>query len=217
MPAIDLTQGPKTLSRYDVVGQRAEGQASFVLHVGLLDEDSRSAKSGDEVSAVHMRPPLKQGEAIKVHVAGHVPLTNDEIKEISSWIEEIADEYHKKGINNWDQYVIHPPWKDEYDSNTNVRRYRRYSCAGFVLDGHHQVNIELLNIDEGVLPDVDKQTIISAYPNVGRNSERLRRFGLEGDGPWRVVLAGYVLHALNRPTIQIRREPYQAQHGDEQF
>ena len=82
---------------------------------------------------------------------------------------------------------------------------------------HHQVNIELLNIDEGVLPDVDKQTIISAYPNVGRNSERLRRFGLEGDGPWRVVLAGYVLHALNRPTIQIRREPYQAQHGDEQF
>jgi len=99
MPAIDLTQGPKTLSRYNVVGQRVKDSTThFVTHVGLLEDDNQSVKCGDKVSAVHMRPPLKQGDKIEVHVAGHVPLTNDEIKEISAWIAEIADEYNESGI-----------------------------------------------------------------------------------------------------------------------
>jgi hypothetical protein len=217
MPTIDLTEGRQTLSCYNVVGQRAEGQTRFVIHVGLLDEDSQSVEAGGEVSAVHMRPPLKQGEAIKVHVAGHVPLTNDEIKEVSAWIEEIKDEYQESGVGKRCQYIIDPPWKDEYDPDTGVRRYRRYSCAGFVLDAHRQVGIELLKIDEGTLPDVYPQAIKSAYPDAIRYSGRLRRYGLEGGGPWKVVLAGYILHALNRPTGQIRREPYQAKCGDEQF
>lgn len=217
MPAIDLEQGPQTLSLYDVVGRRAEGQAHFVTHVGFHAADNQSVEAGGDVSAVHMRPPLKQGEPIKVHVAGHVPFTNDEKKEISVWIEEIKDEYHKEGIRGRKQYVIHPPWRDECDSNTDVRRYRRYSCAGFVLDGHCQVDIELMQIDADALPDVNRPTIISAYPLAGQHPELLYENGLEGDGPWKVVLAGYVLHALSRPTDQIRQEPYQAQEGDEQF
>jgi len=214
MPAVDLTQGPKTLSRYNVVGQWAEDQTRFVKHVALLDEDNRSVEAGGEVNAVHMRPPLEQGNAIKVHVAGHVPLTNDEIKKVSTWIKKIADEYPRSRVK---QYVIHPPWKDTHDPNTGVRRYRRYSCAGFVLDGHRRVDIELLKIDEGTLPDVYPQTIMSAYPDAKRHISFLPHCGLEGNGPWKVVLAGYVLHALNRPTDQIRREPYQAKCGDEQF
>ncbi len=214
MPAIDLTQGLRTLSRYDVVGERAKGQTPFVIHVGLLDEESQSVEAGGEVSAVHMRPPLEQGKAIKVHVAGRVPLTNDEIKKISTWIKKISDEYPSSTAK---QYVIHPPWKDEYDSNTGVRRYRRYSCTGFVLDSHRQVNIELIQIDADALPNVEQPTIISAYPDAKRHPTLLHKYGLEGGGPWKVVLAGYVLHALNRPTNQIRQEPYQAQEGDEQF
>jgi len=214
MPAIDLTQGPRTLSRYDVVGERAEGRTYFVIHVGLLDEDSQSVEAGDEVSAVHMRPPLKQGEAIKVHVAGHVPLSNDEIKKISTWIKKIADEYPRSAAS---QFIIDPPWKDEYDPNTGVRRYRRYSCAGFVLDSHRQVNLNLLKIDKDALPHVELPTIISAYPDAERHASLLPYWGLGGNGPWKVVLAGYVLNALNRPTDQIRQEPYQAKEGDEQF
>jgi len=161
-----------------------------------------------------MRPPLKQGDAITVHVAGHIPLTNDERKQVEAWVEKVTDE---SPISWRNQYVIHPPWKDEYDSNTGVRRYRRYSCAGFVLDGHRQVNIELLDIDEDVLPAVDRQTIISAYPEAERHPDLLLCWGLEGNGPWKVVLAGYVLHALNRPTNQIRQEPFRVKEGDEQF
>lgn len=218
MPATVLSQEPRTLFRHNVVGERTAGQTpSFVTHVGLLDADNLSVKANDGVSAVHMRPPLEQGGTIKAHVAGHVPLTNDEIKGISAWIEEVADEYHTSGVNTIRQYIIDPPWKDETDPNTGVRRYRRYSCAGFVLDAHRRVDIELLKIDTETLPEVDQQKIASAYPGVARSSRLLTRCGLKGNGPYRIVLAGYVLHALNRPTNQIRRGPYQAQSGDEQF
>ncbi len=217
MPAIDIEQGPQKLSRFDVVGAQVDRQTRFIRHVAFLGQDIQSLEAGDEVTAVHMCPPLEDGGRIKVHVAGRVPLTNDEVKEIESWWEEIADEYKRLGIRTASQYVIRPPWKDEYDPNTGIRRYRRYSCAGFVLDGHLQVNIELLNTSEAKLPPVDRQTIISAYPRSCRHTNLLSSYGLEGNGPWNVVLAGYVLHALNRPTEQIRKEPYQAKQGDEQF
>jgi len=217
MPALDLEQGPRSLSRYDVVGMHADEQGRFVTHVGLHDADNRSVKMGDDISAVHIRPPLELGAAVTAHVAGHVPLTNDEIKEISAWIAEIADEYQTAGAEKRHQYVIDPPWEDKVDSNTGIRRYRRYSCAGFVLDSHLQVDIALLNIDTGALPEVDRHTITSAYPEVREHPGLLRLFGLGGNGPWKIVLAGYVLHALDRPTEQIRQEPYKAQAGDERF
>ena len=179
MPIINLDEESQTLSRYNVVGQRAEGQTPFVKHVGFHDADNQSVKAGEDLSAVHMRPPLKQGETIKVHVAGHVPFTNDEIKEISGWIAEIMDEYHKEDIGPEKQFIIHPPWKDQCDSNTGSRRYRRYSCAGFVLDGHRQVGIELLPIDEllqidpDALPNVELSTIMSVYHITERQLKRL--------------------------------------------
>ena len=217
MPTIDLAEGPKTLSLLDVVGQRAEGETRFVRHVALLNEDNKLVEMGGEASVIHMGPPLEQRGKIKVHVAGRVPLTTDEIKIISTWYKKIEDEYKEKGISKHKQYVIRPPWKDQFDPNRGTRRYRRYSCAGFVLDGHCQVNIELLDIDEDILPAIDRQTIISAYPEAERYSGLLSYWGLEGNGPWKVVLAGYVLHALNRPTDEIRHEPYRAKEGDEQF
>lgn len=217
MPALNLTQEPQSLSRYDVVGTYADRRPSFVKHVGLHDADDRSVKVGDDISAVHMRPPLKLGDTIKAHVAGHVPLTNDEIKEISTWIKEVADEYDASGVNARDQYITIRPWEDVVDANTGVRRYRRYSCAGFVLDGHRQVDIELLEIDTNTLPEVDQHTITSIYPGALTHPGLLRQLDLGGDGPWRIVLAGYVLHALDRTTELIRQGPYQPQPGDEQF
>jgi hypothetical protein len=216
MPIINLEHGPQILSRYDVVGQQNEDQTHFVLHVGLFEKDNQPVKMGHEVSVLHMGPPLEKEGAIKVHVAGHVPLTNDERKKIGVWFEKIADEYQRVPVIR--QYIIRPPLKDEYDSNTGVRRYRRYSCAGFVIDAHRQVSIELLVINEDTLPLVDRQMIISAYPDAEESPLRLFQYwGLEGNGPWKVVLAGYVLHALNRPTDQIRHEPYKAKIGDETF
>ena len=217
MPASDLTQGPNRLSRYDVVGERADGPDHFVTHVGLHNADDRSVKANEDIGAVHMRPPLAQNGTIKAHVVGSVPLTNDEIKEVSVWINEIDDEYRTASVGPRHQYIIDPVWQCKRDPNTGVLRYRRYSCAGFVLHGHREVGITLLNIDPAVLPEVDRQTIVATYPGIAERAQLLRQFGLEGNGPWRIVLAGYVLHALDRPTDKIRQEPYVARPNDERF
>ena len=92
MPSIDLTQGPHTLSRYDVVGERDKNQTHFVIHVGMLDEDSRSVKAGGKVSAVHMKPPLAQRDSTEVHVAGTVPLTR-----FSTGSRKLKMSYHNRG------------------------------------------------------------------------------------------------------------------------
>jgi hypothetical protein len=217
MPAIDLQHGPRSLSRYDVVGEHADPGLRLVSHVGLNYADNLYAQAGDDITAVHMRPPLEHGERMRVHVAGNVPLTNDEIKEVSAWLEEIIDEYHEAEIDGIRQYIIDPAWKDEQDPNTGVRRYRRYSCAGFVLDGHRQVDIELLDVEPSALPEVGLQEIARIYPMVREHLGSLRRLGLEGDGPWRIVLAGYVLHSLNRPTGRVRQGSYRAQPGNARF
>lgn len=217
MPAFDLNQGQRTLSRYDIVGLYSERAESFVRHVGLLSEDVQDVNAGDEINAVHMRPPLEKGGLFKVDVAGEIPLTNDERKQLDVWIDKIDDEYPRFPTK---QYVINPPFKDEYDSNTGVHRYRRYSCAGFVLDGYSQVNIELLDIEKNSLPMVDRETLISAYPvylKAKKYPNLLNSLGISGDGPWKVVLPGYILHALNRSNEEIRQEPYNVKEGDEKF
>ena len=119
--------------------------------------------------------------------------------------------------NSTRQYVIHPPWQDHRDRNTGVVRYRRYSCAGFVLDAYEQIGIPLLETEEQSLPEVTSEAVEAAYPKPFENPGLLPRFGLQGNGPWRVVLAGYVLHALDRSKADIREKPYPAQEGDEIF
>jgi hypothetical protein len=50
------------------------------------------------------------------------------------------------------------------------------------------------------------------------DSDRMREeLGIPGDGPWRVVLAGYVMNALDRPESAIRSLRYSPRPGDEFF
>ena len=217
MPAFDLSQGSQTLACYDVVGQHSDDVPNFIRHVGLFDGEASKVGVDEEVAVAHMRPPLETGRGIRVHTVGRIPLTNGEIKQIEARIEEIADEYEAEGADWKRQYIVNPPWQDVRDSVTGVRRYRRFSCAGFVLDSHFQIDIELLDLDDGGLPEADKKMLELAYPDVVRKGTDLERYGVGGEGPWRIVLAGYVLHALDRPSELIRREPYQAQSGDELF
>lgn len=129
----------------------------------------------------------------------------------------MADEYRTAKANERRQYLVHPAWKDVRDPNTNVRRYRRYSCAGFVLDAHRQVELDLLKIDETSLPEVDKVTLATGYPGLEMHESLLDRLGIPGSGPWKVVLPGYVVHALDRTSEEVRQGPYYARLGDERF
>lgn len=216
MPTFDLSSpGKQKLERFDVVGENAAGSPGFVRHIGLHNSDGCEINHDQVVDVVHMGPPLKSDGRMNAHVAGRVPLTTDEITRIEAWIEKIVDEYQREHAGRRQQFTIDPPWEDYRDPNTGVRRYRRFSCAGFVLNAHRQVDIELLRIDDQALPMVDKRILALAYPRVDLTC--LQRFGIQGNGPWRIVLAGYVLHALNRTSEEIRQEPYRAQPGNERF
>ena len=214
MPAFVLADGSRTLSRYDVVGNYQVSGSRIVTHVGLLNSENQFIENEADVNAVHMKPPFIQGDAIRAHLAGRIPLTNDEIKQISDWIERNADEYGACKASAHSQYIIHPAQEEVVDCNTGVRRYTRYSCAGFVIDAYRVADVELLHTAAQALPEVDRGAIISAYDI---DPKLLSRFGLHGDGPWRIVLAGYILHALDRTADEIRRGPYHAQLGDESF
>jgi len=214
MPRIRLASGPARVSRFDVLGQRTGDDDSFISHVCLHDADVMVAEPGAELQAVHMQPPLSQGP-MSADVACTVPLRNEEKREIAVWLEIVRDELVP--VHALKQYVVHPPWEDVRDPVTGVRRYRRYSCAGFVLDSYRQVGIDLCQTEASQLPELTLDSIMAAYPHVRGRSDLLEALGLQGRGPWRIVLAGYVLHALNRPSEEIRARPYQAEPGDERF
>ena len=217
MPAFDLSKGPQTLARYDVIGQHSPDSPPTITHVALYNGDREKISFDQDIDVAHMRPPLQSNDTISAHAAAQIPLDTDEIKIIEVWITKIEDEYSQSGVeNNWrSQFWIDPPWKDRLNKKNGVRRYRRYSCAGFVMDSHCQVDINLLQVDKETLPDVTEDMIKSAYDI--SDIAILRRFGVRGDPPWRIVLAGYVLHALKRESKDIRRGPYQPKPGDEHF
>ncbi len=217
MPAFDLADNTARLGRFDVVGEYSRTAPRFVEHVALLNSDDREVSCAETVRVIHMGPPLETDGQISADVAGRIPLTNDEINSMETWFAKVEDEYQFENARGLRQYVIDPPWKDVRDNNTKVYRYRRYSCAGFVLDAHIQVDVSLLIIDQKALPEVTRQTLQTAYPILVQRPGFLDRFGLQGNGPWRVVLAGYVLHALDRSRDEILAEPYLAQSGDELF
>jgi hypothetical protein len=218
MPTHDLTTKAAPLERFCVIGQRLDSPETFIRHVALYNGDTDRVEYGQPVDVAHMGPPLAANEKIDAHAAGSVPLTSEEIAAIETWIEKIEDEYRAVKPRAFVQYIVRPPFEDYRDRNTGVRRHRRFSCAGFVLDAHLQVEIELVATDEAGLPEVGRDEIGAAYPELARMDDQRRAWlGIPGDGPWRVVLAGYVLHALNRPTDKIRSEPYRARPGDCRF
>lgn len=217
MPSFDLSQGSQSLTRYDVVGQHSGVVPFFIEHVGLSKREVSDVSLGGAVDVAHMGPPLDTGGVMRAHAVGRIPLANDEIKQVEVWIEEVADEYSDEKVHGRRQFCYLSPWEDVPDDNTNVRRYRRYSCAGFVIDAYSQVHVKLFDFENGVWPDVDKGMLQLAYPGASPVRASHRRSKIQGSGPQRIVPAGYVLHALDRPSELIRREPYQAQSGDELF
>src|SRR6185437_15528756 len=97
---------------------------------------------------------------------------------------------------------------------------QRFSCGGFVIEAYRFAGIDLLTTDAGSLPPVGVELLRLAYPDQHRtlDNPRLRTsLGLEGDGPWPIVLSGYLLHSLARAEAGIRSGPYHPQPGDEYF
>jgi hypothetical protein len=207
------------IPRFSVVGQYVNSPRSrFVQHVALLRFDEELDYGRPEIRVWHMGPPLvagaissaSSGEATCTsHLTGLVELNAREIEGIETWLADVDKEDRPLGrAALLRQYTVHPPvfW---VTAENGVRLYRRFSCAGFVLDGYRSIGINLID-DSGAhsLPSVDLQTIADAYGGNVRNEHLRERLGIPGNGPWRILLTGYLMHSLNRSDDEIRMFPH---------
>jgi hypothetical protein len=148
---------------------------------------------------------------------GSASLTVDEVQKIKTFVDRHANEHlvflefsTSQLIRSAPQmYCIHPHALPLYEDDGRYTRMR-FSCAGFVFEAYKKARIKLL--DSKDLPVVDIAVIRLAYPGQVRLMEdgkiSAEALGLQGSGPWPVLLCGYLFHALNRGDDVIRHEPY---------
>jgi len=237
LPAQRLADDPGAVAirvpKYAVVGTYSQPRkSSFVQHVAILADDA-DLRWGASATVSHMGPPLVAGEETKkarhakpecvVHLAGTAQLSLDEQDAIRDWLEEVDKE---PGPDNpFRRYIVNPHWEWHRARETGRRLYRRFSCAGFVLECFKSIELDLVDTQEGSLPDVDFDVVAEAYPvaRARRHLERLTRgptpddpglkledWGIAGDGPWPVLLPGYIFHALERIGEDNPRPPARA-------
>lgn len=225
VPALRLGAVKQSISRFDVLGQ--DGATSqFVRHVGLAAEDTGELQAGASVTVQHMGPPLEHDAEITLHVHGRATLTDDELKQIELFVDEQFGEREAQRNLAMRRFIVRPhaDWLREENGTPFCRRF---SCAGFVIEAYEEAQVPLLITDEADLPEADWEKLTAAYPEIQRLRDKpevgnrkgitLDNIGLDGDGPWAVILAGYLFHSLARDDHEIRREPYLPQEGDERF
>ncbi len=222
MPAHRLAAQPIPLERFDAVGQNSNSFRDFVRHLGLSLDPREGISSGDTVAVRHMGPPIENPGYMRADSIGTATLTVDEANQIKLALDEVENEYDTapRRPDQLQQYVIVPhvkPWR----AKDGTILWQRYSCVGLVIESYRDAEIDLVNDSEADLHPVDLKTLDQAYPDLDltrKNRPKLREdLGVPGDGPWLVVLAGYVLHALNRSKEDIRSGPYSPSQNDATF
>ncbi len=221
MPAHRLTDRPMSIRKYDVAGRDSTSAQDFVRHVGLSAEEHAELRAADEIPLVHMQPPLdRSGRPIPVHSFGTAGLTYEEIRQVGVFVDELASEYEARKVRAAArQFIVSPHVNDKTGPDGTVI-FRQFSCAGFVIEAYREAAIDLLSTAPAALPSVSLETLERAYPEQARELESpmvRERVGLRGDGPWPVVLPGYVLNALARSESEIRAARYTSLAGDEFF
>lgn len=187
-----MKNGAVLIPQYSVVGMH--GDADTVRHVGVLRRDSALAY-GQEATVAHMAPPLGLDDAIPAHVIGRIDvLTRGEQEAVETWLTDLQT---KKRLPH--DYQIHPPFEAIYDPATLILKRRRMSCVGFILLCYREaLGLDLLDWTDGRFPLVDLTTLQGCYSDCNLSTRILSRYGLNGTGPWPVVMPGYLLHALSR-------------------
>jgi len=236
-----LTSGPFTQAtpfrEYSVVGEYAEtGLRSFVRHVAIL-KNGQPLVGPARVEVYHMGPPIVAGDksaaavsfdqrSCRADVVADIALDAEEREAIEDWLAEV-EKQDRSGVEAFQQYVVMPHLEWVRSAETGRRIRQRFSCAGFVIECYGAAEIVLIDT-KAELPEVDEELLAFAYPDLAkleRADERIRTrygfkgredLGLHGQGPWRVVLAGYLFHSLKRATADNPRPaPYVPQSASE--
>lgn len=217
MPASRTNEQPVVIRRFDVVGHDSPSQSEFIGHVGLAAAEGFSGDS--PIDLVHLAPPLGRELVDRPTCRGTVALTIDEILQIQVFVDELTSEYQASQVDSHNQYVIAPHVR-EIPADDGTLICRRFSCGGFVLEAYRSIDVDLVDVRTEQLPPISLTALKTAYPDRARHLDRpaLReKFGIAGDGPWPVLLPGYILNSLARPEAEVRSRPFQASPGQEFF
>lgn len=199
--------------KFSVVGEQAKGSRA-IRHVGIL-QASASVEIGDPVAVFQMGPPIAVGQARELRepgydeqmdahvVAWHDGLSSEQIARIEEWLEGIRV-HLRNGIRF--PYHVLPAYREDLNEDGTMVRCRRFSCSGFVERCYRDGAGIPLVVQEGQLPEVELDLILQVWGPAGAPSpqmlqavrRRIAGWGLKGSGPWRVLLPGYLVHAMCR-------------------
>src|SRR5271157_2502922 len=199
MPTQRVGSTPMTIRRFDVIGKDASSVPEFIEHVALAAEERLHHVASAALPVVHMRPPLERAGECRADCVGSAGLSVGSQRQIKVFCDMIESEYKAAQLGSFRaQYVI-CPHVDPIRRHDDTIVYRRFSCAGFVLEAYLAAGIHILLTDLARVPPVGLETLKTQYARFAQvlDSPRVRdEFGIGGDGPWPVVLAGYVLNTL---------------------
>lgn len=216
MPSYRVSGTTLALSRFEVVGQDG-AEMGFIGHAGLVE--AAGSHDAASVPVLDMGPPLHGHDVagqVRGDVVGSAALTDDELRKIKTFVDRHANEHAMFSQISRTQlmqmafqmYCVLPHASPLSENDGRYAR-TRFSCSGFVLEACKRARIRLLDLN--ALPMVDMAIIAGAYPQIRlleRGMTSAEDLGLRGDGPWPILLCGYLFHALNREADVIRQEMY---------
>lgn len=180
---------------------------TMVTHVGI-SAAGKDYEYGGNAPVWHCQPPVSYGECI-AHVNGFVEnLTQEEVNRLKTVINRLSVTMQmiEPGRFGKNHYSIIPASIVTVDQVSRRVRSYKFSCAGYVFHVYSRIGIELTPTENN-LPEVSFDEICSHYPHLIRLRMLAKQCGLEGDGPWRVLLAGYVINSFTRSDAEIRSGP----------
>ena len=224
MPAQRLGETPSSIKTFDILAFSDTADDDLMLHAALSSEDIDATKNCS-INIIHMGPPFRR-DARNFDAVESCELTTQQFAKIKEFVDlqfsartAEKDRLKKLGMPATirGQYRIQPPSSRPRKGSALTR----YSCVGFVLLAYKKARIQLL-AGPSPLKTIDQIKALNppwTHPYLDDESQR-KDFGLREGTQWPVVLVGYVLHAMNRPSKAISGKdatPYLPKEGDEYF
>lgn len=201
MPARVLDGRKHPLPRFAVIGQYDHVERHAVVHVGLLAK-SDDVSSGQEVAVHHQGPTLftdaERGPRMRGHVAAwHPELTPERVRAIDAWMKRMPVVL-AEAKNKWRYYSLRRGDDEVRDTGVTLPRF---SCASFVTTAYAQAKLALV-VDDHVCPAIAEDEFRRIWYMLPAE-----RVATAGYPPFRVLLPGYLMHALARADHTLH-EPY---------
>jgi len=179
----------------------------MVTHVGI-SIISADYEYGGSAQVWHCQPPVSYSECV-AHVNGFVEnLTQEEVNRLKTVVNrlKVTMQAIDPGRGGMNHYSIIPANSVTVDHVSGRVRSRKFSCAGYVSHVYSKIDIQLAP-PETDLPEISFDELCSHYPDLAGLRLSAKRWGLKGGGPWKVLLAGYLINSLARTDALIRSGP----------